>query len=149
MTSYRWVPEELKTVLSNCDAKRDHNYSLGADSFTITTREYALLCEVISAAPAESGDALEKMEEVEQRCDQWFQMYEIERKESRQIVAYALSLMEVEGNYDKALQYLRAVDERLDAALKSDKGRDVRIPRPDLDHTDGGQAEWPESPEEQ
>ena len=60
MTSYRWVPEELKTVLSNCDAKRDHNYSLGADSFTITTREYALLCEVISAAPAESGDALVK-----------------------------------------------------------------------------------------
>ena len=41
------VNEELKTVLSNCDAKRDHNYREGADSFTITTREYAILCEAL------------------------------------------------------------------------------------------------------
>jgi len=33
----------LRVVLSNCDAKRDHNYRLGADHFTITTAEYELL----------------------------------------------------------------------------------------------------------
>ena len=37
---------DLKTALSNCDAKRDHNYRQGADNFTITTREYAILREV-------------------------------------------------------------------------------------------------------
>lgn len=56
-------PEELKIVLSNCDAKRDHNYRLGADSFTITTREYAVLSALaqVSArgetAPVHSGYA--------------------------------------------------------------------------------------------
>lgn len=49
--------EELKTVLSNCDAKRDHNYRLGADSFTITTREYAVLRDI--ALLPEGRDALE------------------------------------------------------------------------------------------
>ena len=35
--------DDLTVVLSNCDAKRDHNYRLGGDSFSITTREYAAL----------------------------------------------------------------------------------------------------------
>jgi hypothetical protein len=47
--------EQLKTVLSNCDAKRDHNYREGADSFTITTREYAVLCEALQSTPSETG----------------------------------------------------------------------------------------------
>jgi len=46
----------LLEIFAACDAKRNHNYREGADSFTITTREYTALRDALLAQP-EGQDA--------------------------------------------------------------------------------------------
>lgn len=63
--------DELKAILSNCDAKRDHNYRLGADSFTITTREYAVLRALV-LLPSETRPTYEDgLEDAAQACERF------------------------------------------------------------------------------
>jgi len=52
------VAEALQEAIRSCDVKRDHNYRMGADSFTITTAEYAAL-RALSTQVAQRDEARE------------------------------------------------------------------------------------------